>query len=104
VRALVISETASDTALVLNAAACVGSGKCERVCTSRALTLAPSGDEQPPSAAWLSLRSSPRVVCRGCGEPMTSRAELDFVAAQIGKPAWLDYCMECRPAILEMQH
>ncbi len=103
VHALAISETASDTALVLNAAACVGCGKCERVCTSGALTLAPSGDEQPPSAAWLSLRSSPRVICKGCGEPMTSCAELDFVAAQIGKPAWLAYCMECRPAILEMQ-
>lgn len=102
-RALAIRETTSETRLVLNVAACVGCGKCERVCEAHALSLAPSVDGQPPPADRITLRRSPRPVCRGCGTPMVSRAELDFVAAQIGHPAWLDYCAECRPLLMETQ-
>ncbi|MEK7328121.1 MAG: molecular chaperone TorD family protein [Chloroflexota bacterium] len=104
VRALAIRESASETALALNAAACMGCGKCERICTTHALEMKQVPKEPKPSAgSWNALRQSPRAMCRACGEPMVSRAELDFVVAQIGRPTWLDYCLECRPMILEMQ-
>lgn len=103
VRALAIRESATETALALNAAACVGCGKCERICKTHALEMKHVPEEPKPSAgSWNALRQSPRVTCHACGEPMVSRAELDFVAAQIGRPAWLDYCLECRPTIMEM--
>lgn len=104
VRALAIRESASETALALNAAVCVGCGKCERICKAHALEMKQAPKEpQPSTGSWNVLRQSPRAMCRACGEPMVSRAELDFVAAQIGRPAWLDYCLECRPLFLEMQ-
>ncbi len=103
VRALAIRESASETVLALNAAACVGCGKCKQICKTRALEMKQLPKELKLSGSWNVLRQSPRAMCRACGEPMVSRAELDFVAAQIGQPAWLDYCLECRPAILEMR-
>jgi TorA maturation chaperone TorD/NAD-dependent dihydropyrimidine dehydrogenase PreA subunit len=104
VRALAIRESASETVLALKAAACVGCGKCERICQTHALEMKQAPKEPQPSAgSWDVLRQSPRAVCRACGEPMVSRAELEFVAAQIGQPAWLDYCLGCRPMILERQ-
>lgn len=104
VRALSIRESTSETALALSVAACVGCGKCEQICKTHALEMKQVPKKPKPSAgSWTALRQSPRAVCRACGEPMVSRAELDFVAAQIGQPAWLDYCLECRPIILERQ-
>lgn len=103
-RALAIRESASETVLALNAAACVGCGKCERTCEAHALEMKQVPKEPQPSAgSWKVLRQSPRAICRGCGAPMVSRAELDFVAAQIGQPLWLDYCAECRPVLMETQ-
>jgi TorA maturation chaperone TorD/NAD-dependent dihydropyrimidine dehydrogenase PreA subunit len=107
-RALAIRETSAETALVLNAGACVSCGKCERVCEMRALRLSPhppalspvrNGAEQERGSVV--LRRSPRAVCPACGQPTISRAELDFVAAQIGYPAWLEYCGDCRPQLME---
>lgn len=102
-RALAIYETASETTLALNAAACVGCGRCERFCTAHALEMKPVPREQPSVGSWKVLRQSPRALCRGCGTPMVSRAELGFVAAHIGHPMWLDYCAECRPLLMERQ-
>jgi hypothetical protein len=32
------------------------------------------------------------VICRNCGETITSQAEVDFIRRHIGYPGWLDYC------------
>ncbi len=40
-------------------------------------------------------------MCPSCGQPTVSRAEFDYVAVQIGQPAWLAYCPDCRPAFVE---
>lgn len=109
-RALAIRETSAETNLVLKVSACVSCGKCERVCEMRALRLSPhppaacaspvrNGAEQERGSVV--LRRSPRAVCPACGQPTISRAELDFVAAQIGYPAWLEYCGDCRPQLME---
>jgi nitrate reductase assembly molybdenum cofactor insertion protein NarJ/ferredoxin-like protein FixX len=98
--ALTLHETARETALVLSPAKCVGCNKCERVCEMRVLKIQ---DFRSPQdfGSLLVLRQSPRVLCRGCDVPMVSQAELDFVIRQIGHPAWLDYCSDCR-SVLEV--
>ncbi|MBM4422044.1 MAG: hypothetical protein FJ030_01465 [Chloroflexi bacterium] len=104
-RALAVRETATETALILDSARCVACGQCERICETHALKMNRAGDEGQDSSSSRRevLRRSPRAMCRACGEPMVSRAELDFVAERIGHPAWLEYCVECRPAFLEKQ-
>jgi nitrate reductase assembly molybdenum cofactor insertion protein NarJ/Pyruvate/2-oxoacid:ferredoxin oxidoreductase delta subunit len=98
-RALAIHETARETALVLSAAKCVGCNKCERVCDQYALKMQPTAGERALSRGPSVLRQSPRARCHGCDEPMVSQAELDFVIRQIGHPAWLDYCSDCRSVL-----
>jgi TorA maturation chaperone TorD/ferredoxin-like protein FixX len=98
--ALLIRETRNETALVLKEAACIRCGKCERICETRALTMQPAFDSNSSGGA-ITLRQSLRVECRGCGEPMVSQAEFDFVTTQIGHPTWLDYCLECRSLVME---
>lgn len=100
-RALAIHETARETLLALSPAECVGCNKCERVCETRALKMQPSAGERAAARGQSVLRQSPRARCRGCDEPMVSQAELDFVIRQIGHPAWLDYCSDCR-SVLEV--
>jgi NAD-dependent dihydropyrimidine dehydrogenase PreA subunit len=100
-RALAIHETARETSLVLSPVKCVGCNKCERVCEMHTLKMQPSAGEYATSRGSSVLRQSPLARCRGCDEPMVSRAELDFVIRQIGHPAWLDYCSDCR-SVLEV--
>jgi TorA maturation chaperone TorD len=115
-RALSIHETHTETALMLNAAACIGCGKCERPCETHVMKCevrsakcevgnaegeVRSAKCEVRSAEWAVLRQSPRVMCPSCGEPTVSRAEFEYVAAQIGEPAWLAYCLDCRSALLE---
>jgi len=95
-RALAVHETERETALVLFPANCLGCGKCERVCEAHALEMKPLAGERSLAKGRTVLRQSPRARCRGCDEPMVSQAELDFVVSQIGHPAWLDYCSDCR--------
>ncbi len=99
-RALLINESQSETTLRLSASRCIGCGKCERVCERHALKVNHLSQDSLPSAR-ITLRQSPRVLCRQCGQPMVSQAEFDFVTAQIGHPAWLDYCPECRSLVME---
>lgn len=100
--ALAVRENESDTLLVLNAPLCIGCGKCERICETKAITLV-SDSPQPitpnsqPVTCNIALHRSPRAVCPSCGKPTVSRAELDYVSVQLGSPAWLDYCLDCRP-------
>lgn len=102
VHALAVRENESDTLLVLNAPLCIGCGKCERICETKAITLVSDTPQLiiPNSQLGtcnIALRYSPRAVCPACGKPTVSRAELDYVGAQLGSPAWLDYCLDCRP-------
>ena len=109
--ALRIHEDVQETRLVLDPVACTGCGKCVRTCDPRALRKRPldppilgggSGEGESSPQNWggrgAVLRRSPRAVCPACGEPTVSQAELAYVAAQLGDhPAWLDYCLACRP-------
>jgi len=98
-RALVVRETTTETGLLLTPNACVGCGKCKRVCDFGALRLEANPSD---STAPILLRTAPRAVCPGCGQPTISRAELEAVAARLGQwPRWLDYCLECRPLLME---
>lgn len=97
--ALNIRETHTETTLRLNLAACLGCGQCERACEQRVMSLSRPGTEA--MKGWQTLRESPRVRCPSCGQPTVSRAEFDYVAAQMGQPAWLAYCLSCRPAFME---
>lgn len=99
--ALVVCETHDTTALLLATTVCVSCGKCERFCEARALRMRAPGEERRAEPEWLVLHRSPRAHCRGCGEPTVSRAELDFVAAKIDQPVWLEYCPGCRQQIVE---
>ena len=91
-RALIVHETDDETRLLLKTTACIQCGKCERICDPRALALTPNAPEEM-------LRRSPRCQCAGCGQPTVSEAELNFVMARIGHPAWLDYCPACRASL-----
>ncbi|MEK7440857.1 MAG: 4Fe-4S binding protein, partial [Chloroflexota bacterium] len=99
--ALLIRETQNETTLVLKEAACIRCGKCERICETQALTMQPAVKDFNSSSGLIALRQSSRVECRGCGEPMVSQAEFNFVTAQIGHPTWLDYCLDCRVLVME---
>ncbi|MFQ5613407.1 MAG: molecular chaperone TorD family protein [Anaerolineae bacterium] len=98
-RALFIRETGAETGLILLPSACTGCGRCEQVCEFGALQLAAPGSDRPGP---LVLRRSPRAVCPGCGQPTVSQAEIEAIAAGLGeRPAWLDYCLDCRPRLSE---
>ena len=94
VRALAVRESESETLLLLNATACTGCGKCVRVCEMKALALT---QRERGWAEGIVLRRSPRVICPACSKPTVSRAELDYVAAHLDHPAWLEFCLDCRP-------
>lgn len=92
-RALSVLESDSATTLTLNVEQCDGCGKCEKICDAKAISL----NGLRAQAARIVLRSSPRILCPSCQKPTVSRAELDYVGAQLGSPEWLNYCLECRP-------
>ncbi|MFQ5408480.1 MAG: molecular chaperone TorD family protein, partial [Anaerolineales bacterium] len=64
-RALQMREDPSMTALWLQPELCVRCRKCVRVCETHALSM----NREPAKAASIPLRTSPRAVCPGCGEP-----------------------------------
>ncbi len=94
--ALVVRETSDQTALVLLAKSCTGCGRCAAVCDTALIRMEPVPPTEVVSDAPRALRLSERVPCRACGQPMVSRAEMDFVIKQIGHPTWLDNCPACR--------
>jgi len=94
--ALAVLESDNSTALTLNVEKCDGCGKCEKICDTKAITL----NGLRAQTARVELRVSPRVICPSCKKPTVSRAELDYVGAQLGYPEWLNYCLECRPKFL----
>lgn len=96
VHALAIRENETDTLLTLNVQTCIGCAKCEKICDTKAITLIPITNYELQITP---LRQSPRAICPSCNKPTVSRAELEYISAQIGNPAWLDYCLECRPKL-----
>jgi ferredoxin len=94
-RALAIRETEHITALVLSPTACIGCSRCVRTCMTNSMHLA----NGPVCTTAQVLYESPRAHCPICGEPTVSEAEIDAIAAQIGTPGWLYYCLECRTQI-----
>ena len=114
-KALAVYETEQETSLLLATAACIGCSKCEHICDTHVIEMAlmeevspsPQPDLLPLLGEGLGrgplftvLKRSPRAACLECGRPLVSRAELDYVATQLGHPAWLDYCMECRAQVM----
>ncbi len=95
--ALAIRETDEITKLVLADSGCIACGRCVRACMTNALQLSAAA----PYRGQRVLRQSPRAHCPSCGQPTVSQAELQEVAARIGAPAWLDYCLDCRLLVLE---
>ncbi len=100
VQALAVSESESETRLMLNVQTCIGCNKCEKICNTNAIHMLDGEslvNNGLPDLLRVTLRQSPRVICPACHKPTVSRAELEYVGGQIGHPAWLDYCLECRP-------
>ena len=95
-KALTIYETERETSLLLSAPACIGCSKCECICDPQAMKTALVEGATPSSQKITVLRRSPRAICWGCERPLVSQAELTYVAAQLGQPTWLNYCLGCR--------
>jgi TorA maturation chaperone TorD/ferredoxin len=98
-RALVVRENQQLTGLQLSPRLCVGCGQCVRVCELRVLKMEKIATGQEPAPGWQTLRNSPRPTCKACGKPLVSQAELAYVAARLGDPAWLELCQDCRPGL-----
>jgi TorA maturation chaperone TorD len=89
---LAINETFETTSLLVNDVNCISCTKCVRICPTKTMQLDSAEAQKIPRT----LFQSERARCPGCDKPTISRAELDEVAAQIGSPRWLEYCLECR--------
>jgi ferredoxin/nitrate reductase assembly molybdenum cofactor insertion protein NarJ len=99
-RALTIRETDEVTSLQISDSACVGCRHCIRICPTRALEMA----RRQPDNHCRVLRASVRAHCLFCGQPMISQAELEAVSKELGDPAWLNYCPDCRPLLWGGRH
>lgn len=91
-QALAVSETDDATTLLLNSQACIVCERCVRICGPQAITIEVIDIDTNVQV----LRESPRAHCLACQQPMVSEAELQAVAARLGRPEWLAYCQTCR--------
>jgi ferredoxin len=96
-RAILIQETNDITALVVNDTACINCQQCSHTCPTGVLHL----EKSLPDPSRRVIRQSLRAHCPACGQPTVSHAELETIAALIGEPAWLKYCLSCRTMGLE---
>ncbi|MBT3390414.1 MAG: 4Fe-4S dicluster domain-containing protein [Chloroflexi bacterium] len=97
-KALKIHEDEHTTALWLLAEHCTQCRKCGQVCDQKALSYE---IRKLPAAAL--LRQSHRATCPACSAQTVSQAEINAIATRLGEhPRWLDYCLDCRPKLLEM--
>lgn len=95
--ALVVRENQQVTILQLSARLCVGCGKCLPVCEPNILRMEKITPGEELTAERKTLRKSSRAVCKACGQPLISQAELEYMAIRLGHPAWLELCQDCRP-------
>ncbi len=100
-QALSIHESALETILYLTIPTCTGCRKCERICDTNAMVMNSAKNDVVNPNKLVALRRSPRACCPRCGQATISRAEMDYVASQIGSPAWLPYCLSCRGDLME---
>ena len=92
-RALKVMQNAEGDFLALNAAECIHCAKCERICDFHALKMSlPMLNAGETSI----LRQSPHALCKTCGKPIASQAEMDYIVSQIGDAAWQHLCLDCR--------
>ena len=97
-QALKINEDEQNTELWLIPQNCTSCHKCETVCDSNALTLSTN-----IITSTIRLRQSERAICPACNARTVSKAELKTVVMMLGEqPAWLDYCLNCRPQHIGM--
>ena len=108
--ALAVREDRQTTALWLSVPACIHCQKCMHVCPPHVIDMVEikpdsrlrienqsrPGTSEAQAGQLFLLSESPRSTCPKCGEPTVSRAEMNYVIQQIGHPAWLDYCSNCR--------
>jgi len=92
-QALQVLEDADLNLLVLKPAECIHCGKCVHICASLTLKMR---IPDPDAGAVITLRRSPHSRCKSCGEIIASRAEMDYIASQIGESEWQHFCLECR--------
>jgi nitrate reductase assembly molybdenum cofactor insertion protein NarJ/Fe-S-cluster-containing hydrogenase component 2 len=95
-RALKVMQNAEGDFLSLNIAECIHCSKCERICEFRALKMSLPA---PSVENVVILRHSPHVLCKTCGKPIVSQAEMDYIVSQIGDAAWQHLCLDCRAAL-----
>lgn len=102
-RALGVTESATETALVLNPDQCIGCHRCARTCPEGVLHLSfvtRTPEANTNGAGYQIMRQSPRAECPSCGRPTVSRAELDAVLVRLQPdPATqqrLSLCVECK--------
>ncbi len=94
-RALYISESDTETNLVLSPARCTGCGACTKTCPDDLLVL----DARQPDEV-VALRTSPRAICPSCGNTHVSEAEIEAVVARLEATGPLReslmYCVDCK--------
>ena len=92
-RALKVMQDAESNFLSLAIAECIHCGKCERICEFHALKMSlPLQNAEHD----IILRQSPHALCKTCGKPIASQAEMDYIVSQIGEAAWQHLCLDCR--------
>jgi len=94
--ALKVLEDTKSTSLVLEATDCIHCGKCEKICEFHAMKMS---HPTISDTRRQTLRKSPQVQCQKCGQPVVSRAEMDYIVSQIGEAAWQHLCLDCRPGL-----
>ena len=95
-RALMVLEDVKNTFLIFEAEECIHCSKCKRICEFHALEMSlPTVRDAKPHI----LRHSVQVQCQTCGQPVASQAEMNYIVSQIGKAAWQNVCLDCRPGL-----
>lgn len=96
-RALKVMQNAEGDFLSLNVAECVHCSKCERICDFHAIKMSvPSPIGRGERGEGIVLRQSPHALCKTCGKPIASQAEMDYIASQVGDADWQHLCLDCR--------
>ncbi len=94
--ALTIRETDRETGLVLSAGTCIECAQCILVCEPGCLTMRAETPGDDPAETRRLLVVTSRAVCPDCGAPTISRAELSYMQSILGRPGWLEQCLDCR--------